>query len=130
MKWLVRIFLPLSLILFCDLALTANSLQDRDIFGYTSATHVSLKADKGTKFTSKHKHKNHHNVPDEELKDDTDESSTNKKLSAHDDFSSHFFYTRVAAINGHYLKSCFCLSRCIQYPASNKLYRSISVFRI
>ncbi|MDT3405488.1 hypothetical protein [Mucilaginibacter terrae] len=130
MKWLVRIFLPLSFILFCDLALSANSLQDSYIFAQTSLKKDKANGSNITKLTGRHKHKNHHNLPDEEFKDDSNESSSHKKIAERDNFACHFFYTRVAAINGHYLKTGYNLNRFPRYTTSNKLYRSISVFRI
>lgn len=130
MKWLVKIFLPLSFFLFCDLALSANSLQDSYLFAQTSVKKDKANGSDITKLTGHHKHKKRHDLPDEEFKDDSNESSSHKKIAERDNFACHFFYTRVTAINGHYLTTGYNISRCLQYPASNKLYRSISVFRI
>lgn len=131
MKWFFRLFLSLSFILFCDYAFTATSAQDSFLFGPTLAKAAKEKGVNTARISKRHKHRDHHNIPDEELKDDSNESSSHKKAAGRDNFSSNFFYTRVAAINSHYLKAGYNnYSRCIQYPTYNKLYRSISVFRI
>jgi len=132
MKWFFRLFLSLSFLLFCDYAFTADSpSQDSFLFGQISPKLTKEKGTKTARLSGRHKHKQRHDLPDEELKDDSNESSSHKKAAERENFASHFFYTRVAAINSYHLKAGYYnYSRCIQYPTSNKLYRSISVFRI